>query len=217
MGDAILLTYRGERLLTVLSDFSFFRAAEREALASVGGEIDGFLLPYYTEESAAYIKTLLQTQKVYCLYLPVPRATREEAIHEEILAIAKKEGVSTVAFGADVAFDFGEMRVERLHLGTASKRPRFIFLEVTLGDRRIQYYSADALGLSMRESALGADVLIFGTYGGTPDNYFAREDFVSPEARVLCASPTVFPFTRLDDIAFSIRGVAFVAVDEPIS
>ena len=196
--------------MTVLSDFSYFRTAEREALASVAGELDGFLLPYYTEDSAAYVTSLLETQKIYSLYLPAPRTAREMAAYEEILAKAEKEGVSITRFDANESFIFGSLTVSRLYLGAGGEKPSFIFLEFLFGYSSIQYYSADAQGFSMRESSLDAELLIFGTYGGAPHNRFSREDFVSPDANVLCASPAYFPFSDLEGIVFSSNGRALL-------
>ncbi|MBE6655476.1 MAG: ComEC/Rec2 family competence protein [Ruminococcaceae bacterium] len=208
--DAILFRYKGEDLLSVFSDFSALSNAERSALAEVSGELDGFLLPYYTEGTEFYVEALLRTYKVYRLYLPTPKTSDEWEAYRDILKTAKNEDVPTVAFAKDKPFFFRFLTVSSIVEGRGSSSPNSVFAEFLFGYSRIGYFSANALGFSLADDARAADLLIFGAYPSQPKYSFRREDFIGQHARVLCTSPALFPFADKQSIVFSKVGKAYI-------
>lgn len=215
--DAILFRYKGDRLLTVFSDFGKVGTAEYAALAEVAGEVDGFLVPYYTDGTAHYLKSLLNESKIYRLYLPAPSFAYEREIYAEILKIAKDAAVPTVAFDKDTPFFFGFLTVSCLLPTNGDGYAPDVFAEFLFGYDRIGYFSANAVGFSLRADALCKDLLIFGACGAPLQRRFLREEFIDEQARVLCPSPHLFPFTNPSGIVFSCVSQAYLPMRTEIS
>ena len=208
--DALLFTYRGERLLAVFSDLSQISFAESEALDAVAGELDGFFLPFYAKNSVPHIRELLETQKVFALYLPTPGTAREIAQYEEILAISASCGTRVLATEPNKPFFFGTLTAVPVCKDTKSRALCFEFL---FGYNRIQYYSGNALNYGLDADPLGADVLILGAYGDPPKHRLPREDFISPDTTVLCGEIEIFPFENAQGIVFSRTGTVYIPSD----
>lgn len=205
--DALLFRYKGERLMAAFSDFSFVSTAEREAFSLVAGELDGFLLPYYTENSSKYIKVLLSAYKIYRLYLPSPQDSEEIEIYADILTTAAEAGVPTVAYQADTPFFFEFLTVSHIVANANANFPA-AHAEFLFGYERIGYFSANASEIEHSACPLAADLLIFGAWGAPNIALFPREEFISGDTRVLCAAPILFPFENMEGIVFSVKATA---------
>ncbi len=217
--DVLLFSYRGDKLLTVFSDFSYLQSAERQAPRDAAGELDGFLLPYYTKDSAEYTKALIQEQKVYALYLPTPQTAGEWAQYKDILSVAAACGTKTVATDDASPFFFGFLTASRIafDLRLDGYAPRFAAFSFLFGYSRISYYSADALTADAGGDARASDILVFGKYGNEPQVLFHPDDFIAPDAEVLCSTPTSFPFVRPSGFVFSYTGTAYLPMKTNIS
>lgn len=207
--DALLFRYKGERLMTAFSDFSFVGTAEREAFTLIAGELDGFLLPYYTENCAKYIEALVSAYKIYRLYLPTPQGTEEIEIYTDILTSAAEAGVPTVAFQADTPFFFEFLTVSHI-LASAEALYPAAHAEFLFGYGRIGYFSANALDEEASTCTLRADLLLFGTWGAPNNAQFPREEFISGDTRILCAAPVFLPLDNAEGIVFSVNATAYL-------
>lgn len=214
--DTLLFRYKGERLMAVFSDLSFVGAAEREALALVAGELDGFLLPYYTEDTVKYTEMLLKTYKIHRIYLPVPQEEEERIRYQETVAHATLQGVPTVAFRTDEPFFFEFLTVSHIDADSKSKSPS-AHAEFLFGYTRISYFSANAPALDRSTCAMNAELLVFGALGAPPEIYFSKDEFVGNGARILCAAPYILPFTSSEGIVFSPSATVYIPMhtEEP--
>ena len=214
--DAILFRYRGECLLSVISDFSALGKAERAAFAEVADELDGFLLPYYTDGTESYVAKLFNAYKLYRLYLPCPRAAWEREVYGKILTAAAKNGVTVVTFKEDEPFFFDYLTVSNIAVKSGKGRPESVFAEFLFGYARIGYFSGGAVGFSRADEALASDLLIFGVYPSPPAYLFRREDFIEEHTRVFCAAPVLFPFADMRGIVFSEVGEAYIPMQTAV-
>ena len=208
--DALLFTYRGERLLAVFSDFSRIFSAEEDALASVGDELDGFLLPYYTKHAGDYVKALLERKKVFCLYLPTPQTESEKTMYTEILSVAAKEEARIVTTNPQTPFFFGTLTASPIFLDKKRHTASYEFL---FGYSRIQYYGGNTLKFGNAPHAQRADAVIFGSYGGRPRYIYSREAFIAPNAHVLCGDTDSFPFSDPRGIVFARTGTVYIPME----
>jgi hypothetical protein len=113
-----------------------------------------------------------------------------------------------VAVKTDLPFFFGFLTVSELFADTdenASAQAEFLF-----GYSRIGYFGEGSVNLDDSTVAKSADILIFGAYGTSSEICFFREDFFGDSVRILCASPTLFPFTDLERIVFSSIATAYL-------
>lgn len=205
--DALLFRYKEERLLTVFSQFKGVGKAERAALENTAGEVDAFLLPYYTSASVDYVNTLLNDYKLYRLYLPTPEFDAEWEIYHEILKAAAKESVPTVAFPKNGAFRFAFLTVSRLVPKYEGEAPRAAFAEFLFGYTHIGYYSTGILGTALQGEAFDDALLILGTFGLSQNDLLAREEYVGENAQFLCALPEFFPFADASGVVFREVGI----------
>ena len=200
-GDVLLFSSSGEELLVPVTDAGAV-ADEQTLFIAVGSELDGVLLPFYTRESSDYLKSLLSQCRVFRLYLPVSQTGNDRAVYLEILTLAAENGIPTTAYASDQSISVGGAALSRFSTLPSAASPRLFFEAHYLG-ARLHYYSSGRLDALLLSFLPDADVLFFGTYGGTPPVKYPGEVPVRSGAEIYATSPVTYPFTVTDGVVFS--------------
>ncbi len=199
-GDALLFRLAGESLYVPVTDAAAL-SGERTLFASVGSELDGVLIPFYSEDGPSYLDGLLSSYHVFRLYLPRPATSAQRACYTEMLAIAAAHAVPTVAYGEGDALSFGNAMLSRFST-LPTLHGTQLFFEVQHLGCRLQYYSGGRLGSDMLSALADADILIFGGYGGPPPVKYDRSAFVREETIIHAPSPAAYPFWQAEGVTF---------------
>lgn len=200
MGDALLFQTEGESLYIPITSAAV-PAGEQVLFDAVGGELDGVLLPFYGNQSIAYLDALFSLCLVYRLYLPVPATADERQQYTRILALAATHGIPTTAYREKDTLSLATATLSRFS-AVSSPVGTQIFFEVQYKGQRLQYYSGGRLSSDMLSHLRNADVLFFGGYGGPPPVKYDRSLLANGETTIHAPTADALPFFNAAGIPF---------------